>query len=143
MHAAPGTFTLTSASRIVLHGGGGAAAAAVATGLAGILRPSTGFALPIVAGRAGAADVELRIDAAASLGREGYRLDAGAHGLRLSANRPEGLFRGVQTLRQLLPAAVERRDGPARPVDGRRRCASSTGRASPSAARCSTWPATS
>jgi len=105
VHAAPGTFALTSASRIVVHGG--AAAAAVAAQLAAILRPSTGFALPIVSGRAGAADLELRVDGDASLGREGYRLEAGAHGLQLSANRPEGLFRGLQTLRQLLPAAIE------------------------------------
>src|SRR5262245_8621937 len=77
VHAAPGTFTLTAASRIVVHGGG-AAAVAVANGLAAILRPSTGFALPVAGGRAGAADLELRVSSEPALGREGYRLEAGA-----------------------------------------------------------------
>src|SRR5262249_44948511 len=81
VHGAPGTFTLTAASRIVVHGG--AQAHAVADQLAAVLRPSTGFSLPIVGGRPGSADIELQVGSAASLGREGYQLDAGAHGLRL------------------------------------------------------------
>src|SRR5688500_10223321 len=42
-------------------------------------------------------------------GDEGYRLDVAAEGVTLRANRPAGLFAGAQTLRQLLPPAV---DGP-------------------------------
>ncbi|MEU2877796.1 family 20 glycosylhydrolase, partial [Streptomyces sp. NPDC007070] len=42
-------------------------------------------------------------------GAEGYRLDSGPAGVTITAREPAGLFHGVQTLRQLLPAAVERR----------------------------------
>ncbi|GAB3069213.1 family 20 glycosylhydrolase [Micromonospora schwarzwaldensis] len=43
----------------------------------------------------------------AALGDEGYRLDVTAAGVRITADTPAGLFHGAQTLRQLLPAAVE------------------------------------
>ncbi|WP_425487253.1 family 20 glycosylhydrolase [Micromonospora maritima] len=42
-----------------------------------------------------------------ALGDEGYRLDVTAAGVRIVAATPAGLFHGAQTLRQLLPAAVE------------------------------------
>ena len=45
----------------------------------------------------------------AALGDEGYRLRVDRDGVRLTARRPAGLFWGVQTLRQLVPA---------RPADG-------------------------
>ncbi|WP_433351186.1 family 20 glycosylhydrolase [Micromonospora sp. CA-111912] len=44
---------------------------------------------------------------AAALGAEGYRLDVRSDGVRLTAATPAGLFHGVQTLRQLLPATIE------------------------------------
>jgi hexosaminidase len=40
----------------------------------------------------------------ARLGREGYMLNIGGEGGRLVANEPEGLFYGIQSIRQLLPA---------------------------------------
>jgi len=42
-----------------------------------------------------------------ALGEEGYELDINKRILTLSAARPAGLFRGVQTIRQLLPPAIE------------------------------------
>jgi hexosaminidase len=39
-----------------------------------------------------------------ALGPEGYELTVRRDRITLAANRPEGVFRGVQTLRQLLPA---------------------------------------
>ncbi|MFC4909648.1 beta-N-acetylhexosaminidase [Actinomadura gamaensis] len=77
--------------------------------LAGVLRPSTGYRLPVTTGHGGNA-IALRLAASdRALGEEGYRLSAGRSGVTITARRPAGLFHGVQTLRQLLPAAVERR----------------------------------
>ncbi len=45
------------------------------------------------------------LDVAGPGGPESYRLDAGADGVRLTAPAAAGLFRGAQTLLQLLPAA--------------------------------------
>ncbi|NGN67281.1 family 20 glycosylhydrolase [Streptomyces sp. A7024] len=81
--------------------------AAVAKQLAELLRPSTGFALPVREGP-GTDGIQLRTSSAErSLGEEGYRLKSGPGGVRISAYRAAGLFHGMQTLRQLLPAAVE------------------------------------
>ncbi|MFN8581974.1 MAG: family 20 glycosylhydrolase [Gemmatimonadaceae bacterium] len=49
-----------------------------------------------------------------SLGQEGYELSVDATGVTLVAAAPNGLFYGVQTIRQLLPASVEHRDALAR-----------------------------
>jgi hexosaminidase len=42
-----------------------------------------------------------------SLGQEGYRLIVTSDSVRLVAGAPAGLFHGVQTIRQLLPADIE------------------------------------
>ncbi|QOV38169.1 beta-N-acetylhexosaminidase [Streptomyces ferrugineus] len=73
--------------------------------LAHILRPSTGYRLPVTAH--GAGGIQLRL-AKGPFGAEGYRLDSGRKGVTITAAQPAGLFHGVQTLRQLLPAAVEK-----------------------------------
>ncbi|MES5823468.1 beta-N-acetylhexosaminidase [Streptomyces sp. RG80] len=73
--------------------------------VAGVLRPSTGYPLPVTSsGRGG---IQLRLSKG-PFGAEGYRLDSGAKGVTITAAKPAGLFHGVQTLRQLLPAAVEK-----------------------------------
>nr|WP_128378835.1 beta-N-acetylhexosaminidase [Streptomyces cavernae] len=77
--------------------------------LAGILRPSTGYRLPVTS-RGGSDAIRLRLGSRdKALGGEGYRLDSGKHGVTITARTSAGLFHGVQTLRQLLPAAVEKR----------------------------------
>ncbi|MFI1437761.1 beta-N-acetylhexosaminidase [Streptomyces fructofermentans] len=73
--------------------------------LADVLRPSTGHRLPVTTH--GSGGIRLRIGRA-PVGAEGYRLVSGRSGVTITARRPAGLFHGVQTLRQLLPAAVER-----------------------------------
>jgi hexosaminidase len=81
----------------------------VAGQLAGLLRRSTGYDLPIVAGRARRHPViTLKVSRGVAGGREAYRLTVGRRGVRLRARTAAGLFRGTQTLRQLLPAKVER-----------------------------------
>jgi hexosaminidase len=107
LRAVPGeAFRLTARARIVARA---AAAGPVADYLAGVLRRPTGFRLPVTREQPpedGSAIV-LDLGGPESLGREGYGLDAGEEGVTLRARTPEGLFRGVQTLRQLLPARIE------------------------------------
>ena len=98
-------FTLTPQSRLVVRDG---RADGVAEFTAALLRRSTGYRLPVTGGAAyGGHDVLFALDGPASLGDEGYRLDVDSLGVRLTAYTAEGLFRGVQTLRQLLPAQIE------------------------------------
>ena len=103
-------FTLLESSRILATD----AAASVAAYLAGILRPSTGYRLPVVSAVdgeiAGPADVVLHLDLADAygLGAEGYRLVTAASGTALTAATPAGLFYGVQSLRQLFPVELEK-----------------------------------
>jgi hexosaminidase len=82
----------------------------VAARLVEVLRPSTGLALPIAGGAAGDGDVALTLDEGAETGDEGYTLDVRDTGVTIVAARPAGLFYGCQTLRQLLPPEVERRE---------------------------------
>jgi hexosaminidase len=95
------TFTLTSAATISTD------AADVGNYLAGILRPSTGFALPVSAG-SGSGTISLLLSGApANVGSQGYQLTVTASSVVIQANQAAGLFDGVQTLLQLLPPAVE------------------------------------
>ncbi|WP_217162553.1 beta-N-acetylhexosaminidase [Streptomyces sp. AC512_CC834] len=75
--------------------------------LADLLRPSTGYRLPVTSHSHGHGGIRLRL-AKGSYGDEGYRLDSGRDGVTITARKAAGLFYGVQTLRQLLPAAVEK-----------------------------------
>ncbi|GHH48244.1 beta-N-acetylhexosaminidase [Lentzea cavernae] len=72
--------------------------------LAEILRPSTGYPLPIETGATG---VVLTGGADEKTGAEGYELDVTTTQVVIRANSAAGHFNGVQTLRQLLPAEVE------------------------------------
>ncbi|WP_433311756.1 beta-N-acetylhexosaminidase [Micromonospora sp. CA-269861] len=85
------------------------AALAVAEQLAQLLRPATGYPLPVTDATTPepAGGIALALDDTADLGPEGYRLDIATDGVRVTAPTPAGLFHGVQTLRQLLPAAIE------------------------------------
>ncbi|MEU6772744.1 beta-N-acetylhexosaminidase [Streptomyces sp. NPDC046759] len=74
--------------------------------LTGILRPSTGYPLPLT--DHGTGGIRLRL-AKGDFGAEGYRLHSDPGGVTITASAPAGLFHGVQTLRQLLPAAVEKK----------------------------------
>ncbi|MGJ3192762.1 beta-N-acetylhexosaminidase [Paenarthrobacter sp. FR1] len=104
-HVAPGdgpAFLLSPGARIAA----GHAAAQVAEQLAALLRTATGFALPLVEEhRPG--DISLELVESFDGGREAYTLTVAEDEIRLTASTPAGLFNGVQTLRQLFPAAIE------------------------------------
>src|SRR5262245_56107738 len=107
---AVGTSFRLASSTPILTPPGLAEPARIAGYLAGLLRPSTGYRLPVSDALAAACPrgICLAIRADRGLGDEGYELDVSSEGVRLWAARPQGLFWGVQTLRQLLPAAIER-----------------------------------
>jgi len=104
-----GAFELTRDTRIVL-GRGDAAARPVGRLLAETLRPATGFRLPVATVRGAPADGDVGLvlrPADRALGDEGYRLTVEPRRVVLVARTPAGLFRGTQTLRQLLPATID------------------------------------
>ncbi|MES2524587.1 MAG: beta-N-acetylhexosaminidase [Gemmatimonadota bacterium] len=112
-------FTLAATTTIVVSGTSETtrkAATAVAELMAAGFRKSTGFRLRIAGATGTAANagtvvpagaIVLRVASNADLGEEGYTLDISADSVRLVASTPAGLFRGVQTIRQLLPAGIE------------------------------------
>lgn len=78
--------------------------------LADKLSPATGYDLEVKAadGSEGTGSFLLKLDPEdEALGSEGYQLDITEDMVTLSANQPAGLFRGVQTIRQLLPETIE------------------------------------
>lgn len=81
----------------------------VAEYLADLLRPPTGYPFPVVdASGATSSDITLALSGApAEVGDEGYELTVSDDAVMIRADRPAGLFTGVQTLRQLLPPTVE------------------------------------
>jgi len=101
-------FTIVASTPIVVEGG--EPAAAVARYFVTLLKPSTGFPLPIVspaeAGSQAAIRLALRPTGAPATD-ERYELAVTSAGVNLTASQPAGLFRGVQTLRQLLPTEIE------------------------------------
>lgn len=74
------------------------------------LSPSTGLAVKVITDsrRPGRGDILLELSEADNgLGEEGYELVVTDKLLKITANKPAGLFYGIQTVRQLLPAGVE------------------------------------
>jgi hexosaminidase len=105
--AGHGSFTLTAKSPIVATS---KRARAVAKQLAATLSPATGYSLPVRAGAIHRGDIELVLADPGTLGadrlHEGYQLSVTSSHVTLVAPRPQGLFNGAQTIRQLLPAKI-------------------------------------
>ncbi|WP_329493942.1 family 20 glycosylhydrolase [Kitasatospora herbaricolor] len=100
-------FTLTPQTRIAVLSRD-SAAVGVGTYLSKLIAPATGYDLPVVRDtRAPKNAVVLDPNGPRTLGAEGYTLTSDKNGVVVKAHGAEGLFRGVQTLRQLLPAAIE------------------------------------
>lgn len=100
---AAGDFTIHESTRVVVPEGN-ADAARVGQYLSALFaagpRPK-----PLIA--AGSGEVHLVLGSLAGAGDEAYDLAIAPERITITANAPAGLFYGVQTLRQLLPASVE------------------------------------
>ncbi|MEV4310717.1 beta-N-acetylhexosaminidase [Actinocrispum sp. NPDC049592] len=82
----------------------------IGTQLASILRPSTGYLIPVLPSWFHGNGISLKLGGAdRKVGAEGYELTVKRSEIVIRANTPAGLFAGTQTLRQLLPAKVENR----------------------------------
>lgn len=102
-------FTLKPSTGIYLQGDS-AEIKQIGLYLAGRLKPATGFNFEVKSSsedpRPG--NILLTIPATdTKLGEEGYVLTITKNEIKLEANTPAGLFRGIQTIRQLLPARIE------------------------------------
>lgn len=76
-----------------------------------LLKPATGFDLKVESGQR-ESNGNFHFDVSgddADLGKEGYRLTITDKVVKVAANSAEGIFRSIQTIRQLLPPAIERK----------------------------------
>ena len=115
-------FTITAATSIVADSTNPEMRRSIAV-LTSVLRPSTGFALPVTSANNPApialpANLDtlrrnaivlrlLTFIAPDPLGSEGYTLTVDRDTVLIQASSGAGLFHGVQTLRQLLPIGIE------------------------------------
>jgi hexosaminidase len=102
-------FTLKAGSIIFIQGESGETKK---TGqfLADLLNGSTGFGIEVksTTETPGPGNILLTLSGAdAKLGNEGYELIISENLVKLTANDQAGLFRGIQTIRQILPANIE------------------------------------
>lgn len=110
--ARTGSFTITDSTPVVIAANAGEEVERIGRRLATMLGPGAPRAPRRIAARAAVPPnaIQLVIDEDNDdAGAEGYQIDVRTGSVRISAREPAGLFYGVQTLRQLLPASVEHR----------------------------------
>src|SRR5688572_15860867 len=74
--------------------------------IAAVLKPATGFTLKIDTVARTVNSIALGLISDTSLTGEGYEMKITGNGIALKAHKSAGLFYAVQTIRQLLPAAI-------------------------------------
>ena len=105
-----GTFTLPGSAAIYVNP---VTTELLAIGqyLADKLNPSTGYGLTVIGTTSTPPNGSIYLTTVGgdpTLGNEGYLLTVTSDLVTLSAYQPTGLFRGIQTIRQMLPAAIEK-----------------------------------
>lgn len=110
-----GKFVLTNSTSIYVKGNNEKETeeiSKVAEFLREKLKASTGFELKIIKAdniKVPAQSIYLTtVGAEADKGNEGYKIVTTADGVKISAYKPEGISRAVQTLSQLLPPVIEK-----------------------------------
>ena len=106
-----GAFTLGKSTTIHYNK---PAARTVADMLSLSLSRPTGFSLTAREAKGGTIQLNLTDALYAKLGDEGYTINSSPKGVVITANRPAGLFYGMQTLLQLLPKEIEGKKAVAR-----------------------------
>ena len=104
------SFTLTTKSDIFVMPGAPAELTFIGNYLAEMLNPSTGLDLKVITDgrKPGRGDILLNLtEGDSELGDEGYELVITDKLVTINANKPAGVFHGVQTVRLLLPDEVE------------------------------------
>lgn len=100
-----GSFALTAKTPLLVQGD---SAYIIARFFAEKLQRSTGYQLPVrSSSSAQPGAIYLRIDPSLQLGHEGYQLKSSPRGVEVVGRTGAGLYYGMQTLLQLLPAEVE------------------------------------
>ncbi len=78
--------------------------------LSNLIKPASGFDLKVasISTVLNSNSIYLSIsDLKSEFGKEGYKLTITENNVSISANSPEGIFFGIQTLRQILPKEIE------------------------------------
>jgi hexosaminidase len=73
------------------------------------LSVATGFSIKPQQGTSGSIQLKLNNAPVEKIGNEGYLLESSPKGVIITANKPAGLFYGMQTFLQLLPKEIESR----------------------------------
>ena len=84
-------------------GAGTPEAKAIAEFFAAKIKNATGYELPVKE----TGDITLKLDPNAALNEEGYELEVTTEAVDILAKTPQGLFYGMQSFMQLLPAEIE------------------------------------
>ena len=95
-----GSFLLSSSTKIAATT---PEAKTVAEYFVSKMNRATGYNISV----AESGEIQLNLDAALEMGEEAYKLDVTASGVQVSAKTPQGLFYGMQSFMQLLPAEIE------------------------------------
>lgn len=108
VNAGAGAFTLTD-STVFTIAPGNSELLRLAGYMADILKPATGFMFAIDTLGKTSNNIALQLVNDSSLTAEGYEMIIDGNGIKLNAYQPAGIFYGLQTIRQLLPASIEKK----------------------------------